>query len=49
MSLNGVFDAGGEAGLALLKLVHATADVFPPLKAAVGGALHIAELVTVRL
>jgi len=39
----------GEAIFALLKLTSATADAFPPLKSAAGGALHIAELVVVRI
>jgi hypothetical protein len=39
----------GEAVLALLKLTRATADVFPPLKSAAGGALHIAEIVMVHI
>jgi len=39
----------GEAIFALLKLTSATADAFPPLKSAAGGALHIAELVLVRI
>jgi hypothetical protein len=37
----------GEAGFVLLKATAAAADVFPPLKSAAGGALHIAELVRV--
>jgi hypothetical protein len=40
---------GGDAALVLLNLVYAAADVFPPLKSAVGGALHITGLVTVCL
>jgi hypothetical protein len=39
----------GEAVFALLKLTSATADAFPPLKSAAGDALHIAELVVVRI
>ena len=38
---------GGDAAFALLKVTHAAADAFPPLKSAAGGALHIAELVKV--
>jgi len=34
--------------LALLRLTHAAADVFPPLKGATGGALHIVDMVTGR-
>ena len=40
---------GGDAAFALLKLTYAAADAFPPLKSAAGGALHIAELVKVRI
>jgi hypothetical protein len=40
---------GGEAAFALLKLTVAAADAFPPLKSAAGGALHIIDLVKVRL
>jgi hypothetical protein len=43
-----VLKESGEAVFALLKLTSATADAFPPLKSAAGGALHIAELVVVR-
>jgi hypothetical protein len=39
----------GAAVLALLRLTSATADVFPPLKSAAGGALHIAEIVVVHI
>jgi hypothetical protein len=35
----------GEVALALLRLARDSADIFPPLKTAAGGALHIAELV----
>ncbi|KAG9122450.1 POC1 centriolar protein A [Ceratobasidium sp. 392] len=35
----------GEAALQLLRLTAASADAFPALKSAAGGALHIAELV----
>ena len=42
-----VLKEGGEGALALLRLTAAAADVFPPLKSAAGGALHIAELVKV--
>ena len=44
-----VVKESGEAVFALLKLTSATADAFPPLKSAAGGALHIAELVVVRI
>jgi hypothetical protein len=37
----------GEAVFALLKLTSASADAFPPLKSAAGGALHIVEIVLV--
>lgn len=38
---------GGEVALVFLRLTHTSADVFPPLKSAIGGALHIIELVAV--
>jgi hypothetical protein len=41
-------EQGGEAALALLKLTDASADAFPPLKAAASGALYIADMVMVR-
>jgi len=44
-----VVKESGEAVFALLKLTSATADAFPPLKSVTGGALHIAELVVVRI
>jgi hypothetical protein len=48
MSQKGRFlKESGEAVFALLKLTSASADAFPPLKSAAGGALHIAEIVLV--
>lgn len=38
----------GHAAVRLLEALDASADAFPPLKSAVGGALHIANLVKVR-
>ena len=38
----------GIAAIRLLEALHEATDVFPPLKSAVGGALHIAKLVKVR-
>ncbi len=38
----------GIAAIRLLEALDASADVFPPLKSAVGGALHIAKLVRAR-
>ncbi|KAG9083393.1 hypothetical protein FRC06_004553, partial [Ceratobasidium sp. 370] len=35
----------GDVALQLLRLTAASADAFPPLKSAAGGALHIAEIV----
>ena len=49
MKAKRVLTEAGEIALALLKLTSASADVFPPLKSAAGGALHIAEIVVVRL
>jgi hypothetical protein len=43
-----VLEAGGEAALVLLKLTDASANAFPPLKAAASGALYIADMVMVR-
>jgi hypothetical protein len=43
-----VLEGGGEAALILLKLTEASAGAFPPLKAAAGGALYIADMVMVR-
>jgi hypothetical protein len=48
MRVKPVLREGGEAALALLRLTYAAADVFPPLKSAAGGALHIVDMVTVR-
>jgi hypothetical protein len=39
----------GEVALALLRLTEASSDCFPPLKSAAAGALHIVELVKVRI
>lgn len=39
----------GEVALIALKGVVAASDVFPPLKSAAGGIVHIAELVKVRI
>lgn len=44
-----VLKGGGEVALALLKLTYASADAFPPLKGAVGGALHISDMVAVGI
>lgn len=44
-----ILDGGGSGALVLLRLTHASADVFPPLKSAAGGALHIIELVSVSI
>ena len=38
----------GIAAVRLLEALSASADVFPPLKSAAGGALHFAKLVEVR-
>jgi hypothetical protein len=48
MSANRVLKETGEVAFALLKLTSASADAFPPLKSAAGGALHIVEMVSVR-
>lgn len=48
MRVKPIIRNGGEAALALLRLTHAAADVFPPLKGAAGVALHISDMVTVR-
>ncbi|KAG8793494.1 POC1 centriolar protein A [Ceratobasidium sp. 428] len=45
MTTRRVLSATGDVALQLLRLTAASADVFPPLKSAAGGALHIAELV----
>lgn len=44
-----VLRGSGEAVLPLLKGVYSAADVFPPLKSAVGGAILIGETVVVSL
>ena len=49
MNIDRVLKEAGEIALALLRLTSASADVFPPLKSAAGGALHIVEIVVVRL
>ena len=38
---------GREVAITLLKIIHASADVFPPLKAVAGGTLCILETVQV--
>ena len=38
----------GIVAIRLLEALDASADAFPPLKSAAGGALHIAKLVKVR-
>jgi hypothetical protein len=48
MSTKRVLKETGEIAFALLKLTGASADAFPPLKSAAGGALHIVEMVSVR-
>jgi hypothetical protein len=48
MSAHQTLSATGDIVLQLLRLTAASADVFPPLKSASGGALHIAEIVLVR-
>jgi hypothetical protein len=45
--LEAILVEAGEVALALLKLTVASSDWNPPLKAATGGALHIAELIKV--
>jgi hypothetical protein len=40
--------AVGEGGLLILQALNSTSDVFPPLKAATGGALHIVNQVKAR-
>jgi hypothetical protein len=37
-----------EGALLFLKAVAAASDVFPPLRSAAAGAVHVAELVKVR-
>jgi hypothetical protein len=49
MRIKPILTEGGEAAWALLRLTHAAADVFPPLKGAVGGALHIIDIVKVQV
>lgn len=49
MDVGHVLEEGGAVTIALLKLVDATAGVFPPLKGATGVTLNIAEMVMVRL
>ncbi|KAG9125710.1 POC1 centriolar protein A, partial [Ceratobasidium sp. 392] len=49
MATRRVLSTTGDVALQLLRLVDASADVFPPLKSAAAGALHIAELVKARL
>lgn len=44
-----ILDEGVDVALVFLKLTHAFADVFPPLKSAAGGALHIVESVSVSI
>jgi hypothetical protein len=39
----------GEAVLALLRFTNSVAAAFPPLQAAAGGALYIAQLIVVSL
>jgi hypothetical protein len=48
MSAKRVFSVTGEAALRLLKATYSSADAFPPLKAAAGVVLEIADLVVVR-
>ncbi|KAG8685629.1 POC1 centriolar protein A, partial [Ceratobasidium sp. 394] len=45
MTTRRVFSATGDVAVQLLRLTVASADAFPPLKSAAGGALHIAEIV----
>jgi len=49
MKVKRVLTEAGEIALALLRLTSVSADVFPPLKGAASGALHVAEIVVVRL
>ena len=49
MKVKRVLKEAGEIALTLLRLTSTSADVFPPLKSATGGALHIAEIVVVCL
>jgi hypothetical protein len=48
MSTRRVLNLTGDVVLQLLRFTSASADVFPPLKSAAAGALHIAEIVSVR-
>ncbi|KAG9078027.1 POC1 centriolar protein A, partial [Ceratobasidium sp. UAMH 11750] len=45
MSARRFLSTTGDVALQLLRLTAASADAFPPLKSAAGGALHIAEIV----
>ncbi|KAG9089613.1 POC1 centriolar protein A [Ceratobasidium sp. UAMH 11750] len=45
MSARRFLSTTGGVALELLRLIAASADMFPPLKSAAGGALHIAEIV----
>ncbi|KAG8781747.1 POC1 centriolar protein A [Ceratobasidium sp. 428] len=45
MATRRMLSATGDVALQLLRLTAASADAFPPLKSAAGGALHIVELV----
>ncbi|KAG8717318.1 POC1 centriolar protein A [Ceratobasidium sp. 394] len=44
MSARRFLGTTGDVALQLLRLTAASADAFPPLKSAAGGALHIAEI-----
>ncbi|KAG8685398.1 POC1 centriolar protein A, partial [Ceratobasidium sp. 394] len=44
MSARRFLSTTGDVALQLLRLTAASADAFPPLKSAAGGALHIAEI-----
>jgi hypothetical protein len=46
-NLKGRVETGCDIAIALLRTIHASADVFPPLKAVAGGTLYIAETVKV--
>ncbi|KAG9120108.1 POC1 centriolar protein A, partial [Ceratobasidium sp. 392] len=45
MSSHRMFSVAGDAAIQLLQLISASAEVFPPLKGAAEGALHIAGIV----
>lgn len=49
MSARRVLSVTGDLAVQILRLTVASSDVFPPLKSAAAGALHIAELTRVSL